>query len=156
MAAVNNLAYDISVYEPNPKKQPQRKIEVKKVAKVKQVSAVKSLLLGFAAMVLLCAMLYGKVETSKLYKQTAQLSKQYDMLTSENARMQSEIESKISLNKIDTYATNKLGLQKLDKSQTEYLSIQKSDVTKVVKDENKNVLLIIKDWFSNVLEYIGA
>lgn len=156
MATANNLAYDISVYEPTPKKQPQREIEIKKVNNVKSISAVKSLFTAIAALCLLCAILYGKVETSKLYNNATELEKQYQILASENSRMQTEIEGKTSYANIEEYALENLGLQKLDSSQKEYIEVQNNSVTKVVENKDKNILIGIKDWFCGVLEYIGA
>jgi len=156
MAAGNNLAYDISVYEPTPKKQPQRKIEVKKTSNIKPVSAVKSLFTAIAALFLLCAMLYGKVETTKLYNDVSELENQYKILASENARMQTEIEGKTSYGNIEEYALNELGLQKIDNSQKEYIEVKNNNITKVVENQDKNVLIKIRNWFYDVLEYIGA
>lgn len=156
MAAANNLAYDISVYEPTPKKQQERKIAVKKASNVKTISVAKSLFTAFAAMFLLCAILYGKVESSKLYGQMAELENQYKILTSENARMQTEIESKNSYENIEEYAINELGLQKINNSQKEYIEVQNEDVVKVVENKDKNVFISIKNWVCDVLEYIGA
>lgn len=156
MAAANNFAYDISVYEPTPKKQPQQKIKVEKVSNVKTVSVVKSLFTAFAAVLLLCAILNGKVETSKLYNDIAQLEGQYKVISSENTRMQTEIERKTSYENIEEKARINLGLKKLDNSQKEYLEVSNNSITKVVENKDKNVLIEIKDWFYGVLEYIGA
>ena len=156
MAAANNLAYDISVYEPTPKKQTQRKIEARTINNVKTVSVVKSLLTAIAALFLLCAILNGKVETSKLYNDAAQLEEQYQILASENARLQTEIEGKTSYGNIEEYAQNNLGLKKLDNSQKEYLEVSNNSITKVVENKDKNVLIEIRDWFYGILEYIGV
>ena len=137
MAVVNNLAYDISVYEPIPEKQSQKKIEVKKVSSVKSISAAKSLLTAVAALCLLCAILYGKVETSKLYAQAAELEQQYQILASENARIQTEIEEKTCFGNIEEYATNNLGLQKINNCQKEYIEVQNNNITKVVENKDK-------------------
>lgn len=156
MAASNNLAYDISVYEPLEKKQPKPEIKVRsKTHQVKTISAARSLLTAVAALCILCAMLYGKVETSKLYNEASALNKQLNTLNSENDRLQAEIESKTTRNKVEDIASSELGLVKLDKSQVQYIEVQKDNVTKVVENDDKNIFVSIKDWFSGVMEYIG-
>ena len=49
----------------------------------------------------------------------------------------------------------KLGLKKLDKSQTEYIRVETKDKTSVIKNEDDNVFVRIKNWFGSALEYIG-
>lgn len=150
----NNLAYDISVYEPTPERQQQRKIKVSRAKHEKSISAVKSFMVGMIALTILCAMLYGKVETNRLYSESAKLTKSLSEVQSENSRLQSQIDSKVSLNKIEEYATDRLGLQKLDKSQIQYMNTQKQDVTKVVSSKSDSVFSKIKCWLTDKLEYI--
>ncbi len=156
MASRNNLAYDISVYEPVRKKQTQPQIKYKKnTHEVKSFSAAKSIFTALAAMIILCCMLYGKVETTKLYNEAAVLYDELNILNSENDRIKAEIESKTALNKVDEIAVEKLGLKKLDKTQIQYIDVRNEDVTKVVEKESNNVFLKIKDWFIGLKEYIG-
>lgn len=155
MAKSNNLAYDYSIYEQEVR-QPKQRIQVKKNHAVKTYSATKSLVTAIAALCLLCAILYGKVEMNKVFSQTTAANNQLTHLQGENVRLQTEIESKSSLKNVESYAENQLKLQKLDKAQIEYVELQKENVIHVVKEKDKNVFVKIKSWFNDTLEYIGA
>ncbi len=155
MAKTNNLAYDISVYEQLPKKQPEPKIRVHKNTVEKTVSAVKIFIMGAATLFLLCAVLYGKSEINSLYAQATDAQSQLSLLTNESARLETELERKTSISSVENYAENDLGLVKLDKSQVKYVKIQSENVVEVVKNDDGNILITIKNWFSDVLEYIG-
>ncbi len=156
MARVNNLAYDLSVYEQLPQKQPEKRIQVRKNSPQPSVSVFKSVLLAVASLFLLCAIINGKVETSKLYRESAVVDKQLANITSENARLETEYQGKTSIQAVENYAETKLGLVKLDESQREYIKIQKENVIEVVKNNDTNIFVSVKNWFTDVLEYIGA
>ncbi len=155
MARRDNLAYDISIYENLPKKQAEPKIRVKKNTRKKTISAFKSLMVATFTGFVLCAILYGNVRTTELYSYEAELKAEIAEVNSENDRMEAELESKISLNSIDSYAVDVLGLQKLEKTQIQYLEVDNSNFTKVEVEEGKSVFDTAKDWFFSVLEYIG-
>lgn len=156
MAKANNLAYDYSIYEPVPQQLPVKRIQVRKNNAEKSVSAVKALVTAVAAFFLLCAILYGKVEISQTFNQTSDLTQQLAVLNNENTRLQTDLEAKTSISNVEDYAENVLGLKKLDISQREYIEIEKENVIGVVDDSNKNPFVEVKNWVSNILEYIGA
>lgn len=157
MANVNNLAYDYSIYENQPQREPEKRIQVKKnPSHLQPVPIIKSLFVAAAALFLLCAIIYGKLEISKLYAQSAKIDKQINVVMNENAKYQTDIESKTSVKAVEDYAENKLGLQKLDRTQIEYIELQKDNVIQVVDQKDKNVFVAIKNWFKGALEYIGA
>lgn len=156
MAKTNNLAYDLSVYEQVPQKQPEKRIQVKKNKAQPSVSAVKSVLLAVASLFLLCAIINGKAEISNLYRESSAIEKQLSNISSDNARLETEYQGKTSIQSVENYAENELGLKKLDKSQCEYIKLQKDNVIEVVNEGNDNIFISVKNWFSDVLEYIGA
>ncbi len=153
-----NLAYDISVYEPKPKqleaKQPQ--IRVKKNTNFQPQSAKSILLTAVVVLTMMFAMLYGKVETNRLFGETAKLQEQLKTLEAENIALAAEYESRTSLKNVEEYAQNTLGLKKLDKSQIEYVEFEGNTVIEVVEMEKKNIFVIIRNWFANIYEYLGA
>lgn len=156
MAKANNLAYDYSIYENLPQKQPEKRIQVKKnTADIHTVSAVKSFITAVAALCLLCAILYGKVQISQMYGEASDLNKQLDNISIANASMETELESKTSIQSIEDYAVNTLGLKKLDNNQKDYVQVQKENKIEVVQEDD-NVFVSIKNWFKGALEYIGA
>ena len=102
------------------------------------------------------AMLYGKVETNRLFNEATRLEAELKALESENISLAAEYESKTSLRNVEDYAQNVLGLQKLDKSQIQYVEFEGDTVCEVVEAEKENIFVIIKNWFANLCEYLGA
>ncbi len=155
MARVNNLAYDYSIYENLPQRQSDRKIRVKKSRADSSVSLVKSFLFAATVLCLLCAIIYGKLEISKLYVDNTKIANQVTELEAENAVMETDIGRITSISSIEDYVENNLGLKKLDKSQIEYIQLQKDNEIEVVKNQNNNVFAIIGNWLKDAVEYIG-
>ncbi|MGN0595329.1 MAG: FtsL-like putative cell division protein [Hominimerdicola sp.] len=157
MAKMNNLALDYSVYD-------QAEASEKRVIKHKSNTSSRAnkmmnvkFVLGLAlVMSLLCAMIFGKVEISSLCAEQTTLNQQLEQLQSENVSLQSELAQKTSMTKVEEYAEGQLGLQKLDKSQIEYVEVENKPSATVIEADEQNVFVKIKNWFSSVLEYIGA
>ena len=155
-----NLAYDISVYEPKVKdpgqqKQERPQIQVRRHKAVKTQSTMGILISAAAVLVIMFAMLYGKVETNRLFGEVAELEQQLQSLEAENVALASEYESRTSLKNVEEYAQNTLGLQKLDKAQIEYVEFEGDSVIEVVDTEKQNIFVRIKNWFADVCEYLG-
>lgn len=152
MAKIHNLAYDY-MQEPQAEEAVQPKPAPK--PKHKRASVLGVLALSVIALALFSAMMFGRVEISRLIsEQTTQLE-ELEKLQSENISLQSELAQKKNMTKVEEYAEEKLGLQKLDKTQTEYIRLETQDKASVVKNEDDNVFVRIKNWFGSVLEYIG-
>ena len=153
MAKIHNLAYDLNVQEPQTDEAAQVKTAPK--PKHKRASVMGVLALSVIALALFSAMMFGRVEISKLMsEQTTQLQ-ELEKLQSENISLQSELAQKKNMTKVEEYAEQQLGLQKLDKTQTEYIRLETKDKASVVKNDDDNVFVRIKNWFSSALEYIG-
>ena len=156
-----NLAYDISVYEPKVnqpahREKPKIEVNVKKAPAVRTQSAFGILVGAAVVFAMMFAMLYGKVETNRLFNEATQLEAELKALESENISLAAEYESKTSLRNVEDYAQNVLGLQKLDKSQIQYVEFEGDTVCEVVESEKENIFVIIKNWFANLCEYLGA
>ena len=157
MARGNELAYDYSIYENLPEKLSEKKIQLKKNPSQNQpVLKVKCIMIATTALVILCAIIYGKLEISKLYAQSADLNSDLNVVVSENMKYETDVESKTSVQAVEDYAINVLGLKKLDRTQIEYIELQKDNVIEVINDKDPNVFVSIKNWFEGVLEYIGV
>lgn len=161
MAARGNAAYDLSVYE--PKRQPvqgqqgpsiQHKKNPRPVAK--RESAFKFFIKAVVCLGILCAVLYGKVETNALFSDIHDLERQLKELKSENITLEAEYQSRTSLKNVEDYAENVLGLKKLDKSQIEYIDMPGQSVIEIVETENKNIFIIIRNKLNELREYLGA
>jgi hypothetical protein len=115
--------------------------------------AVKGFLLAVCSLLLLSCFIYAKVEVNEVYNEISVAKKNNELLQSENVRMQSELEAKMSMKNVEDYAENILGLEKLDKSQIVYMEVQSDSVIEVTPEE-KSIFVTIRDKFNDILEYI--
>ena len=155
----HNLAYDYNLYEEadHQEEKPVRKAPKPAVRhKHKTKSVVKFLLGTVAVFAMLCYMIYGRVELTGLYSQQSRLENDLSRLTSENVSLESELAQKTGLTKVETYAEDQLGLKKLDKSQIEFIEVPKREVAQAAPPADDNLFVKVKNWFSGMLEYIGA
>ncbi len=101
----------------------------------------------FISAVVFCHFQQLQAKTDYLNKQT-----EYELLQSENIRLQSVIAGKTSNKNIQEYAENVLGMQKINPSQVEYVRIQTEDVVEIPAEED-NLFVKVKNWFRSVVEY---
>lgn len=151
MAKQSNLAYDLSRYEYQPKK-AEPVIKAKKIVKP-SASTPKTIATILVAGVMMCCVLYSKLDVSRIQNEITAQTKAVELLRSENVRMQTEIEEKTSLRNVENFAENQLGLQKLDKSQMEYVELQTENVV-VIPENDTNIFVRISDKFNSILEYL--
>ncbi|NLP26637.1 MAG: hypothetical protein GX365_04740 [Clostridiales bacterium] len=157
-ATVNDRKYrheqTLNIPHRIPNEMPNNKpnITMKKITP-KKGSAPKVFIGAIFALSLLFLVIYGKVETSTIYKEVSEANRQLEELQSEKNRMQVEIEAEMSLKNVEDYAENVLGLKKLDKSQIEYIQIQTDDVVEIPEEE-ENIFIKIKNTFNEFMEYI--
>lgn len=106
-----------------------------------------------SAMLLLCCFIYAKVQENEVYNSISSTKKEIELLASENVRMQSELEAKMSMKNVEDYAENTLGLTKLDKSQIVYMEVQSDNVIEVAP-EKRSFFVTVRDKLDDLLEYI--
>lgn len=131
----------------------ERNISVKNNKNQQRGMAVKGFLLAVCSLLLLSCFIYAKVQLNEVYNDISAAKKTNELLQSENVRMQSELETKMSMKNVEDYAENILGLEKLDKSQIVYMEVQSDSVTEV-KTEEKSFFVKVRDKFDDLLEYI--
>lgn len=156
MARNHNLAYDYSEFE-EEELLYQPKIEHQKTLKRKSraIPLITSLSLSMVVLALLCSMIYGRVELSRLTTEQSQLSTQLAQIERENASLKSELTAKTGQTTVEDYAENTLKLSKLDKTRVEYVEVPYESVSEVVEPEEKGFFEKLKDRFNSILEYIG-
>ncbi|NLZ46736.1 MAG: hypothetical protein GX896_08600 [Clostridiales bacterium] len=158
MSGYDNLAREYRAHLPEVQQQRAPHIKHKRNPKPKGIALLKTIkyfavaMLAFAAML---AMIYGKVELSKITNEQSQLQQQLAELQENNLSLESELESKTNIVKVEDYAENVLGLAKLNKGQIEYVELQDHQVIEVVEKDDDNFFSNVKKWFDGVLEYIG-
>ena len=139
-------AYDLRLFESNaaPKRDPRRGMRpvqrpqiVRRPAptaaqlRAQQKAAfrqtMKVLFLSALVMVLFAVRLYGNVRLDEVNHQYSQLQEELSVVTSENTRLEMELKSKVSLERVDEYAANVLGMVKQGSYQIEYVNLADAD-----------------------------
>ena len=160
MANRSNLAYDLSVYEPKKKaaatQEPAIKMRRNPVSIARRESAFRFIVTAAVFLCMMLAVLYGKVETNRLFGDIRDLEDQLASLKTENVTLAAEYEGRTSLKNVEDYAENVLGLKKLDKSQVEYVELDADNVIEIVETEIRNIFIIIRNWINELMEKIGA
>lgn len=154
----DNLAREYRAHQPEILRQRAPQIKHKRNPRPKGQALLKTFkyfsvsMLAFAVMF---AMIYGKVELSRITNEQSQLQSQLTELQENNLSLKSELDSKTSIVKVEDYAENTLGLTKLNKAQIEYVELENNQVIEVVEKKDDSFFSSAKKWFKNVLEYIG-
>ena len=146
---VSNAEKRIPAEEPETVRVPNIAM---KVTPPKRGSASKVFIAALSLLVFFCV-IYGRVETNRMYQQIAAQNQKLEVVQSENVRLKSELESKMTLKNVEDYAVNVLGLQKLDNSQIKYVQTQTDDIIEI-PEENKNIFVRAKEKINSFLEYI--
>lgn len=103
--------------------------------------------MAFITAVVFCHFQQLQVRMDYMEKQT-----EYELLQSENIRLQSVIAGKTSNKNVQEYAESVLGMQKINPSQIEYVQIQTEDVVKIPEEED-NFFVRVRTWFRSLVEY---
>ena len=134
-----NVAYDLSMYEAllEPKPQKETKQQAKTV-KIKNNYAFKNFvnILSIAVIVsLVVGVIYTNAAITQTTNKIAQTQNAITELESEKAYLEFTLESRMSLDEIESYAINVLGMVKMDSSQVEYVEIESENKTEFGEDK---------------------
>lgn len=156
-----SVAYDLSLFEPQVVEKPkiksseQKKTPKKQVAKKStsiqtqtdtgrqaqnikiNVTAVKIMAVACVFCMALVGLLVMNSKINVLERQIANVESQLSIAESENVRLNAELNSKISTDKIEDYAENVLGMVKAENYQISYIDLSKGD--RIVVSGNKTV-----------------
>lgn len=136
-------AYDLSMYampalkpapqreRPEPRRQNTKKpATVAQIRKAAVASALRSVKLFFVSVVLILlfgSVLLSKVSLVKLEKEASEIEVKISEAQAENTRLVMQLNSTVSLEKIDAYAASVLGMQKLERYQIHYFENRDGD-----------------------------
>jgi hypothetical protein len=149
-----NLAYDLSLFEPKEKVPFKRQTKVKIVPnpKTKHISILtmfKWSVLTAVVVLSIVSILLSNVKLITLTNQVNTAQTAYSNAKSAETMLNLQLESRMSLGNVQNYAVTKLGLQKVQSYQIVYINLASSDKV-VVNTHNSNEFL---DFFNNILEY---
>ena len=179
MAGYNNsAAYDLSLFEPQiiekpktknntvPVADPQRKAVNKTTAKTNtqqnrsssQVAinpaVLKVVVMGVAFCLCVVALLIMESKCNALDKQISSVQSELSIAQGESVRLNAELNSMISTEKIEKYAENVLGMVKAESYQISYIDLSEGDKIVVsgdrTLDENGDFAKKIKQLFAYI------
>lgn len=179
MAGYNNsAAYDLSLFEPqviekpktknntapvtNPKKKTANKTSVKAGAQqnrnsnqvVLSPALFKAVALGVMFCVCVVALLIMESKCNALDKQISSVQSELSIAQGESVRLNAELNSMISTEKIENYAENVLGMVKAESYQISYIDLSEGDKIVVsgdkTLDENGEFTKKIKELFAYI------
>lgn len=159
----SNLAYDLSLFETDEEyeRKKEQKREEKSHIKMTEKKAVARNGSAFATVVcaVLCiavafAILYSKVELAEYTAMISEVKTQLETEQRENDRLNAELDSMVTLDNVESIAATELGLQKTQNSQINFVTLNTEKMTEVAQTDS-NIFVSIKDWFYDVLEYLG-
>ena len=134
-----NVAYDLSMYEALLEPQPQKETKQQaKTVKIKNKYAFKNFvnILSIAVIVsLVIGVIYTNAAITQTTNKIAQTQNEITELESEKAYLEFTLESRMSLDEIESYAVNVLGMVKMDSSQVEYVEIESENKTEFSEDK---------------------
>lgn len=111
---------ELKVHE-NPRKKSLE--ELRRDAKAARLQAVKIFGIAFVAIGMLSAVLCSYVQKNELNHEIASIESQIDVASSENTRLNSELDALVSVSMIDQYAVEKLGMTKVQSGQIRYVDV---------------------------------
>ena len=153
---MQSAAYDLSIYEPKPsRKEEQAQLRIVARHSAAEIARPKAIAKAASMIVLLtvslCMMLYSNATLTELSDQIASAQ-----LLSENERLLTSIESKMSLRNVENIARNELGLSEMEPYQITYVNRCGGDM--IVKTESTpaegGILEGVIDTIGSALEYL--
>lgn len=151
----SNLAYQLPKREEEVRQQPRIVRVPKAKPAAKPASPFKVLLFLTVILGMTSAVMFSRAQVTEINDQINAANKQLETLKSENVRLSTELEGRISLKNVAEYATTELGLEKLDPSQIEYIALTENKPVEVKAEESGSIWQKIKNFFVDMMEYIG-
>lgn len=158
----SNAAYDLSRFapaeepeEPEIEKQqkqpaPKKRKAVKKA--VKPATVVKWVFISLFCMMSLASIMVGNIKITQLNDQISKTQKALDTEKSEQVTLNSKLEARMSMSKVEDYAVNKLGLVKIQPYQIQYVHLTDKDNV-VVSSGDSGISSFFKNLFNSAKEY---
>lgn len=126
---------------------------MKKSKQIKKYSVPKTLVIALVATLLFGLVIYSYVQLNSMYSKVTTATSELTELKSENVRLESKLQSQVSVRNVEEYAENILGMEKLDSSQIKYIQIQEKDIVTLPKEE-ENIFVRLKIRFGEFIEYL--
>lgn len=140
LSSAKRAAYDGNAAYEYPRFEDKRK-EIKSVprksgARPKTFNAAKAIVCMLMVVALASTLVYTRVVQTELINDYNQMTGKVDSLKSENAALQLELETKLSLSNIEAYAKEQLAMSELKNQQVEYINFDAQNKAEVIDQES--------------------
>ena len=124
-----NVAYDLSFYELEQERQIARKekkesILIKAQTKFSLGRKIANIISVAALFTLIIAVIATNAAITTTSTQIADIEDEIVLLESEKSYLEFTLESRMTLDQIESYAENQLGMVKMDSSQKKYVELE--------------------------------
>ncbi len=159
----SNLAYDLSLfdvdeeYEKKKAKKREEKNKIKiteKKAVARNGNAFTMVMAAVACIAIAFSIIYSKIELADYTAMISEVKTELEEAQRDNNRLNAELDSMVTLDNVETIAAAELGLQKTQNSQINFVTLNTEQMIEVAETDS-NIFVSIKDWFYDVLEYLG-
>ena len=134
---------DIPAQQPRPAvKKPKAAAQIRRESVSSALRALKLFVVSATLILLFGAVLFSKVSLIELEQESAEIKSKISEAQSENTRLVMQLNSSVSIEKVDAYAVSVLGMHKLERYQIHYFENRDGDKVvvaggKAVGDEAK-------------------
>ena len=134
---------DIPAQQPRPAvKKPKTAAQIRRESVSSALRALKLFVVSATLILLFGAVLFSKVSLIELEQESAEIKSKISEAQSENTRLVMQLNSSVSIEKVDAYAVSVLGMHKLERYQVHYFENRDGDKVvvaggKAVGDEAK-------------------
>ncbi len=159
----SNLAYDLSLFDVDEelerkkekKREEKSKIQITEKKAVARNGNVFTIVISAVACIAVAfAILYSKVELADYTAMISEVKTELEEARRDNNRLNAELDSMVTLDNVENIAASELGLQKTQNSQINFVTLNTEEMVEVAQTD-ANIFVSIKDWFYDVLEYLG-
>ena len=152
-------AYNLELFTPKPadcKTKEEWKVIENTSRKTSKRAILQFALLAGIVLATVFMLIYNQVAITEVANKITGINKEFAALQSDQTRIEMQIENKMSIKKIEEYATEQLGLVKLENHQIKYVDITKEDKIEVASPKlDKNIQTGFLSFFQKFKEYIG-
>lgn len=127
--------------------------EAKREMRVGARQTAKILVIALCLLSMFAALLYSRLRADELTREIDAANAQLQVEQGENVRLNMQLDSMISLEKVESYARDELGMVKMEGYQIEYIDLSGGDTVSV--SGNKTVKSLSADTpFQKLAEYL--
>lgn len=160
-----NLAYDLSLFDTQERdrraerrraEDEKRRIRLAPALSVSRGgSKFKLIVSALAIFAALFLVNFYNTKRDDVSRQVEVLESELASVKDDNDLLRGKLDSKINIGYIEKYAAENLGMTKISSSQKKYIGYNPESLIEVDKDESAGFIGAVKNWFSDLMEYIG-